>query len=163
MGTVYTLPELITKRKEWKKEGKKVVFTNGVFDILHRGHAEYLAESKNLGDVLIVGVNTDASVRRIKGPNRPVVPQEDRAILLSHLSPVDAVCLFGEDTPSEIISAVIPDILVKGADWSIDDVVGRDVVEKGGGKVLMIPLVPNRSTTNIIEEVRKRFCDSSRG
>ena len=157
MGRVYQLAELIQQRAAWKSEGKTVVFTNGVFDILHRGHAEYLAASRTLGDVLILGMNTDASVRRIKGPLRPVVPENDRAYLASQLVSVDAVCMFDEDTPIDIISALVPDVLVKGADWSVDAVVGRDVVEAAGGRVLTIPLIPNRSTTNIIAVIQQRF------
>ncbi len=159
MGTTYILSDLVRTRAVWKREKKKVVFTNGVFDILHRGHAEYLAASKHLGDVLVVGVNSDESVRRIKGALRPIVPQEDRAYLVSQLQPVDAVCVFDQDTPLEIISALVPDILVKGADWKIDDVVGKDVVEAVGGKVLTLPFLPNRSTTNIIDVIKQRYSE----
>jgi rfaE bifunctional protein nucleotidyltransferase chain/domain len=157
MGTVFSLAELIDLRRRWKKEGKNVVFTNGVFDILHRGHVEYLAASRSLGDALIVGINSDASVKKIKGPRRPVVGEKDRAFLVSQLKPVDAVCIFDQETPYDIISAVVPDILVKGADWKIDDVVGKDVVERAGGKVLTIPFVPDRSTTLVIERVKELY------
>jgi rfaE bifunctional protein nucleotidyltransferase chain/domain len=160
MGRTYILSDLLRERKRWKEEKKKVVFTNGVYDILHRGHAEYLAAAKNLGDVLIVGVNSDESVRRIKGPLRPIVPQDDRAYLVSQLVPVDAVCIFGEDTPFEIISAIVPDVLVKGADWNVNDVVGKDVVEAAGGTVLTIPFLPNRSTTNVIDVIKARYTES---
>lgn len=158
MGKVYTLSELVAQRQSWKTQNKKVVFTNGVFDILHRGHAEYLAASKFLGDILIVAINSDASVKRVKGRLRPVVIETDRAFLVSQLISVDAVCIFEEDTPLEVISALLPDILIKGADWEIENVVGKDVVEASGGKVLTIPLVPGRSTTNIIERITERFC-----
>jgi rfaE bifunctional protein nucleotidyltransferase chain/domain len=144
-------------RRGWKSSGKKVVLTNGVFDILHRGHVEYLAGAKSLGDVLIVGVNSDSSVKKIKGPLRPVVAEGDRAFLVSQLSPVDAVCIFDEETPYRIISALLPDILVKGSDWKVDEVVGKDVVEGSGGKVLTLPLVPQRSTTNIIARIRELY------
>jgi D-beta-D-heptose 7-phosphate kinase/D-beta-D-heptose 1-phosphate adenosyltransferase len=157
MGKVYQLEELMRQRAAWKAERKTVVFTNGVFDILHRGHAEYLAASRTLGDVLILGMNTDASVRRIKGHLRPVIPESDRAYLVSQLVSVDAVCLFDQDTPIDIISALVPDVLVKGADWNVDAVVGKDVVESAGGRVLTIPLIPNRSTTNIIAVIQERF------
>lgn len=157
MGKVFSLSELIQQCRLWKSHGKKVVFTNGVFDILHRGHVEYLSASKSLGDVLIVGVNSDASVRRIKGEFRPVVNESDRAFLVSQIVPVDAVCIFDQDTPLEIISALVPDVLVKGADWSVNDVVGKDVVEGAGGKVLTVPLVPQRSTTNIIVRIREIY------
>ncbi|MGA9408753.1 MAG: adenylyltransferase/cytidyltransferase family protein, partial [Bacteroidota bacterium] len=136
MGKVFSISELIELRRRWKSSRKKVVFTNGVFDILHRGHVEYLLAAKSMGDKLIVGVNSDASVKKIKGPLRPVVDENDRAFLVSQLVPVDAVCIFGEETPYEMINALIPDILVKGADWKVDDVVGKDVVERSGGKVL---------------------------
>jgi rfaE bifunctional protein nucleotidyltransferase chain/domain len=157
MGKLYLLPELVRERAAWKSAGKTVVFTNGVFDILHRGHAEYLAAAKSLGDILVVGVNSDDSVKRIKGPLRPIVPQIDRAYLVSQLVTVDAVCLFEEDTPIDIISSVVPDYLVKGADWNVEAVVGKDVVEAAGGRVLTIPLIPNRSTTNIIATIQERF------
>ncbi|HTY11777.1 MAG TPA: D-glycero-beta-D-manno-heptose 1-phosphate adenylyltransferase [Bacteroidota bacterium] len=162
MGTVFSLAELIDVRLRWKKEGKKVVFTNGVFDILHRGHVEYLAASRSLGDALIVGVNSDASVKKIKGPRRPVVGEEDRAYLVSQLKAVDAVCIFGQETPYETISALVPDILVKGADWKIDDVVGKDVVERSGGKVLTIPFIPDRSTTLVIERIKELYSVSGK-
>lgn len=157
MGRVYTLPELTAQRARWKEEGKKVVFTNGVFDILHRGHVEYLAQAKALGDVLILGLNTDASVKRNKGPLRPIVNELDRAFILSHLASVDAVCLFDEQTPFDIISAVVPDVLVKGADYTLDTIVGRDVVEQAGGTVKTITFVPDRSTTGIVETIIERF------
>ena len=157
MGKVFVLSELIELRRRWKSNGKKVVFTNGVFDILHRGHIEYLIAAKSMGDELIVGVNSDASVKKIKGPRRPVVVESDRAFLVSQLGPVDAVCIFGEKTPYELISALIPDILVKGADWKVDDVVGKDVVERSGGKVLTIPFIPQRSTTAIIEKIKELY------
>lgn len=160
MGKVYTLSELLHVRAGWKEEKKKVVFTNGVFDILHRGHVEYLVAAKNLGSVLIVGVNSDESVRRIKGPLRPIVPENDRAYLVSQLVPVDAVCIFGQETPFEIISAIVPDVLVKGADWNVNDVVGKDIVEAAGGTVLTIPFLPNRSTTNIIDVIKARYTES---
>jgi rfaE bifunctional protein nucleotidyltransferase chain/domain len=155
MGQVFSLSQLIQQRHAWKSSRKNVVFTNGVFDILHRGHAEYLAAAKSLGDVLIVGVNSDASVRKIKGPSRPIVNENDRAFMLAQLVPVDAVCIFDQETPLEMITALLPNVLVKGADWNVNDVVGKDVVERAGGKVLTVPLVPQRSTTNIIARIRE--------
>ncbi len=157
MGKVFSISELIELRRRWKSSRKKVVFTNGVFDILHRGHVEYLLAAKSMGDKLIVGVNSDASVKKIKGPLRPVVDENDRAFLVSQLVPVDAVCIFGEETPYEMINALIPDILVKGADWKVDDVVGKDVVERSGGKVLTLPFVPHRSTTSVIERIKELY------
>ena len=157
MGKVFSLSELIEVRLRWKSSRKKVVFTNGVFDILHRGHVEYLAAAKSLGDELIVGINSDASVKKIKGPRRPVVVESDRAFLVSQLVPVDAVCIFEQETPYDLISALIPDILVKGADWKVDDVVGKDVVERSGGKVLTLPFVPRHSTTLVIERIKELY------
>ena len=153
MGQVVTQTELVLIRKQLKQQGKQVVFTNGCFDIIHRGHVEYLTKAKTLGDVLVVGMNTDASVRRIKGPNRPVVNQDDRAYVLAALGIVDFVCLFEEDTPYELIKAIVPNVLVKGSDWAIDSIVGRDIVEASGGKVQTIDFTPNRSTTSIIQKI----------
>jgi D-beta-D-heptose 7-phosphate kinase/D-beta-D-heptose 1-phosphate adenosyltransferase len=153
MGRVISRAELIEVRRELKKNGRRIVFTNGCFDLLHRGHIEYLAKAKSLGDTLIVGLNADDSVRRLKGPARPITPQEDRAAILVALAVVDYVCIFDEDTPYELIRAVVPDILVKGADWTVDDVVGKDIVEAAGGSVHTIEFLPNRSTTNIIQKI----------
>ena len=157
MGKVVELKELQHIRTSLRNERKKVVFTNGCFDIIHRGHIEYLSKAKNLGDVLIVGMNSDASCRHIKGEKRPIVPEADRAFIVANLSPVDYVCLFGEDTPYEIIKAIVPDVLVKGADWKMNDIVGKDIVEQAGGVVSTIEFVPNRSTTNIIERILKAY------
>jgi D-beta-D-heptose 7-phosphate kinase/D-beta-D-heptose 1-phosphate adenosyltransferase len=143
MGRVISRAELIEVRRELKKNGRRIVFTNGCFDLLHRGHIEYLAKAKSLGDSLIVGLNA----------NRPITPQEDRAEILAALAVVDYVCIFDEDTPYELIQAVVPDILVKGADWTVDDVVGKDIVEAAGGSVHTIEFLPNRSTTNIIQKI----------
>ena len=157
MGLVIGPDELQATRNRMRSEKKKVVFTNGVFDIIHRGHIEYLLKAKELGDVLIVGLNTDTSVRRLKGEKRPLVPQDDRAFILANLIPVNYVCMFAEDTPLELISMIVPDVLVKGADYKIADIVGREVVERAGGKVETIEFVPNRSTSGIIEQVLERF------
>jgi D-beta-D-heptose 7-phosphate kinase/D-beta-D-heptose 1-phosphate adenosyltransferase len=153
MGKVVSVAELLKIKEQLKHEKKKVVFTNGVFDILHRGHVEYLSKAKDLGDVLLVGMNTDSSVRRLKGPKRPVVTQDDRAFVLAALCAVDYVCLFDEDTPYNLIKAVIPDVLVKGSDWAIDEIAGKDIVEASGGKVQTIDYLPDRSTTNIIQKI----------
>ncbi len=154
MGSIVTRDSLVAIRKRLGQEGRRVVFTNGCFDIIHRGHVEYLTKAKALGDVLVVGLNTDASVRRLKGPSRPVVMEDDRAVVMAALCVVDYVCLFEEDTPLELITAIVPDVLVKGADWPIEKVVGREVVESAGGKVQTIEFVPDRSTTSIIERIR---------
>lgn len=133
----------------------RIVFTNGVFDILHRGHVEYLYAARALGDALVVGLNTDDSVRRLaKAPGRPVNPQDDRAMVLAALGCVDAVTLFSEDTPSAIITALMPDVLVKGGDYTVDSIVGAPEVMAAGGRVEVIPLTPGRSTTSILERAR---------
>ncbi len=134
---------------------KQLVFTNGVFDLLHRGHVHYLFEARNLGDALIIGINADASVKRLKGESRPLQTEEDRAYIASCLRSCDAVAIFDEDTPLELIKVVLPDVLVKGGDYEIENIVGKDVVEANGGVVKTIPMVEGRSTTNIIEKSKK--------
>ena len=137
----------------WRAAGESIVFTNGVFDLLHRGHAEYLEEAAMLGDRLVVGVNSDASVRRLKGPTRPIVPEAERAELVAALACVDAVVLFEDDTPERLIRELRPQVLVKGGDWAIDTIVGREFVESLGGRVLSIPLREGLSTSNLIERI----------
>ena len=154
---VKNIDELVEIRKSLKQQNKKVVFTNGVFDILHAGHVDYLTKTKEKGDILIVAVNSDASVSRIKGPARPVVPQHERAFIISSLKPVDFVTIFEEDTPYETIKKIIPDVLIKGADWAVDKIVGKDIVEANGGTVETIEFINNQSTTNIIKTVLERF------
>ena len=132
-----------------------LVFTNGVFDILHRGHVEYLYAARALGDALVVAVNTDESVRRLKGPTRPTVPLSDRLYVLAGLGCVDAVTPFGEDTPRDLIAALLPDVLVKGGDYRPDDIVGAAEVREAGGAVRVIPFVEGRSTTNLIERLKR--------
>jgi rfaE bifunctional protein nucleotidyltransferase chain/domain len=134
----------------------RVAFTNGCFDLLHRGHVEYLFAARALADVLVVGLNADDSVRRLKGSGRPVVPEEDRALVLAGLAAVDAVTIFPEDTPRDLIAALLPDILVKGGDYRPDRVVGREEVEAAGGRVVIQPFVPGRSTTAILERLEGR-------
>ena len=138
-----------------QSSGKKVVFTNGCFDVLHPGHLDLLKRARAFGDVLVVAINSDASVRRLKGPNRPVFPENERGEILSALDMVDYVCTFDEDTPLEAILAIRPDVLVKGADWA-DNIVGSSEVEGWGGKVIALPLVEGLSTTGIIERVLHR-------
>lgn len=154
---ILTLEQLTGIRKVLKEKNKKVVFTNGCFDILHSGHIDYLSKAKNLGDVLIVGVNSDVSVKSIKGNKRPIVNEKDRAFILSNLKPVDYVIMFDEDTPAELINKIIPDILVKGADWAIENIVGKDVVEKNGGEVKTINIVNDSSTSKIINTILERY------
>jgi rfaE bifunctional protein nucleotidyltransferase chain/domain len=134
---------------------QRVVFTNGVFDLLHRGHVEYLYAARALGDVLVVGLNSDASVRRLKGPTRPVNNEIDRAVVLGGLACVDAVTIFDEDTPAALIDAIVPDILVKGADYQPDQVVGRETVERAGGRLVLIPFVQGHSTTTMLQRIQE--------
>ncbi|HET7219753.1 MAG TPA: D-glycero-beta-D-manno-heptose 1-phosphate adenylyltransferase [Vicinamibacterales bacterium] len=138
-----------------RARSRTVVFTNGVFDLLHPGHVRYLEVARSLGDALIVGLNGDASVRRNKGPERPITPQAERAEVLLALSAVDAVVIFDEDTPAEIIAAIQPDVLAKGADWAADAIVGRAIVEARNGRVVRVPLEHGHSTTSIVERVRR--------
>ncbi len=137
-------------------KNKKVVFTNGCFDIIHVGHVVYLSEAKSLGDILVVGLNSDSSVKRLKGESRPVNNQRDRATVLSALESVDYVVIFDEDTPYNLINALIPDVLVKGGDWLPDQIVGADIVIKNGGTVRSLRFVQGKSTTNLIEQIQKK-------
>jgi D-beta-D-heptose 7-phosphate kinase/D-beta-D-heptose 1-phosphate adenosyltransferase len=155
MRKIYDRQELTEVRAAWRREGKTVVFTNGCYDILHPGHIRLLEQARSLGDVLILALNTDASVRRMKGPSRPLICEQERAALAAALAAVDAVTFFDEDTPRELIAAVLPDVLIKGADWS-HFIAGREEVEAAGGRVLALPLEPGHSTTGIIEEILAR-------
>jgi rfaE bifunctional protein nucleotidyltransferase chain/domain len=150
VGPFYSRAELVEQRALWKRQGKKVVFTNGCYDLLHPGHVRLLEQARSLGDVLILALNSDASVRRMKGPSRPLIAENERAAMALALAAVDAVTLFDEDTPRELIAEVLPDVLVKGADWS-HFIAGREEVEASGGRVLTLPLEPGYSTTNIVE------------
>jgi D-glycero-beta-D-manno-heptose 1-phosphate adenylyltransferase len=151
-------PELVEILRDLKAQGKRIVFTNGVFDIIHRGHIEYLSEAKKLGDILIVGMNSDSSVKLIKGDKRPIVNEENRAIVLASLKPVDYVVLFYEDNPFDLISRILPDILVKGADWSEDKIIGSDIVKANGGEVKTIKFVDDNSSSGIIERIVELYC-----
>ena len=157
MNVLVSLDELKIIRQELKEENKKLVFTNGVFDLIHSGHIDYLVKAKQLGDVLIVGMNSDNSVQRIKGDKRPILKEKERAFIISNIKPVDYVVLFDEDTPEKLISEIIPDVLVKGADWPIDKIVGKDTVEKNGGEVKTIEFVNNQSTSKIIKIISERY------
>lgn len=149
------LNEFLNIRESLRKENKKLVFTNGCFDLIHRGHVDYLTRARELGDALVVALNSDESVRKLKGEGRPVVSLIDRAFVLSNLKCVDYVISFYEETPFEIISKVIPDVLVKGGDWKIDQIVGRDIVEKNGRQVFSLKYLDNYSTSSILEKVKK--------
>jgi len=152
VGAFYSRGELVEQRARWKREGKTVVFTNGCYDLLHPGHIRLLEQARGLGDILILALNSDASVRRMKGPSRPMISESDRASMALALAAVDAVTLFDEDTPRELIGAVLPDVLVKGADWS-HFIAGREEVEAAVGRVLTVSLEPGYSTTNIVERM----------
>ncbi|MGE0041442.1 MAG: D-glycero-beta-D-manno-heptose 1-phosphate adenylyltransferase [Vicinamibacterales bacterium] len=153
---VLTRGDAVAWVADLRAAGRVIVFTNGVFDLLHPGHVRYLADARRLGDALVVGVNSDRSVRaQGKGPDRPITPEAERAEVLAGLAAVDAVVIFDEDTPHAIVSALQPDILVKGADWGPDNIVGRDVVEARGGRVERIPLAEGYSTTAILRKIRQ--------
>ena len=152
---IKTLPELLDEMTEWRKAGEQVVFSNGCFDILHLGHIDYLEKASQLGTKLIIGINSDVSVKRLKGAQRPVQPEEARARMLAALAFVDAVVLFEEDTPLRLIETLRPHILVKGDDYTVENIVGAEVVLNSGGAVKTIPLVKGYSTTKIIEKIKK--------
>jgi len=154
MGLVVSRQEAVGWRNKLRQAGRRLVFTNGCFDLLHRGHIEYLTEARALGDALVVGVNDDASVRRLKGPGRPLVAATDRAAVVAALAAVDRVVLFPEDTPAALIAALVPDVLAKGGDWALDAIVGRETVEAAGGRVVRIPFRAGYSTTALLERLR---------
>ncbi len=149
---ILTLNEFNIRRKRWQRT-QKIVFTNGCFDILHRGHVEYLSKAASFGDKLVVGLNSDSSIRRIKGESRPIVCEEDRAVVLSALEMVDYVIIFDEPTPAELIESILPDVLVKGADWAKDEIVGAEIVKANGGEVRRIKLTTGKSTSAIIGKI----------
>jgi rfaE bifunctional protein, domain II len=151
----YRRDDLIAARAGWKRAGKTVVFTNGCYDLLHPGHVRLLEQARSLGDILILALNSDDSVRRLKGPSRPLLSENDRAEVASGLAAVDAITVFDEDTPRELIAAVLPDVLVKGADWA-HWIAGREEVEAAGGQVMALALEPGYSTTGIVEEILTR-------
>jgi len=153
---IKTLEEMLRIREDMRDRGKKLVFTNGCFDILHVGHVRYLYQACNLGDALLVAINSDRSVRNNKGKGRPLVPEAERAEVLAALSFVDYVTVFDQVTPQSIIDAIVPDVLVKGADWGLSEIVGRETVEKAGGVVCSITLVPGKSTSSIVARVLER-------
>jgi rfaE bifunctional protein nucleotidyltransferase chain/domain len=155
MGKIVSQDELILLTARERRNGRRIVFTNGCFDLLHPGHVRCLAEARALGDLLVVAVNSDSSVRGNKGPERPLVPQDDRAEVLAALASVDYVTIFDEPTPRDLIARVLPIVLVKGADWGPNEVVGREEVEAAGGQVVSIPLAPGYSTTSLLQKIRK--------
>ena len=154
MGKIVSQEELVQLAAREKRAGRRVVFTNGCFDLVHPGHVRCLADARALGDILVVAVNSDRSVRGNKGPERPLVGEQDRAEVLAALASVDYVTIFDEPTPRELISRVLPSVLVKGADWPLEQVAGREEVEAAGGRVVSIPLAPGYSTTNLVQRIR---------
>ncbi len=154
---VKSIDELIKIRARLRRQGKRVVFTNGCFDLIHAGHTRLFKKAKSLGDVLIVGLNTDASVRKIKGPTRPIFPLEERYEVLGAIEAIDYLTSFGQETPQKIIAALLPDVLVKGGDWRADQVVGRHEVEAAGGNVVIVPYLKGRSSTSIIRQIIRAF------
>ncbi len=159
MNSIKTLGVMKEIRQQLKDKNKKVVFTNGCFDLIHAGHIDYLSKAKAFGDVLIIGLNSDASVKRIKGSERPILKETERGFIISNLKPVDYVVLFDEDTPKILIEELLPDILVKGADWTIENIVGKDVVLANGGEVKTVEFVNDQSTSKIIKIIVDRFKD----
>ena len=152
---ITALGALLHERRGWKAAGRAVVFTNGCFDLLHLGHVSLLERARALGDVLVVGLNSDASVARLKGAGRPIVPQAERAEVLCALEAVTRVVVYDEDTPREIVAVLLPDVLVKGADWAVDAIVGRREVEAAGGRVVRVDIVPGRSTSAVVDRIRR--------
>ena len=155
MDSILTLEQAILRFGPQKRNGRRVVFTNGCFDLLHPGHIRSLEQARALGDALIVGLNSDASVRQLKGQGRPVIPERERAEILAALESVDAVVIFDDLTPREVIARLLPDVLVKGGDWPGDQIVGREEVEAAGGRVVLAPVVPGYSTTDILKKIRE--------
>ena len=155
MGRTLSNDELVELRGRWRDEGKTVVFTNGCFDLLHPGHVRLLEAARSRGDILVVAINSDSSVRRLKGPQRPILPEQERAAILASLAAVDAVTVFSQQTPNELLERLLPDILVKGSDWS-HWIAGREIVEAAGGKVFPIAVEPGYSTTDVVNTILDR-------
>ena len=152
---IYSLSDLKIQSDKWKENGEKIVFTNGCFDLVHRGHIEVLANTADLGDRLIIGLNSDSSIKDLKGENRPIIDETSRSILLASLQFVDAIVFFSEETPITLIKTIVPNILAKGGDYKIEDIVGNEIVIQNGGEVKTIPLTDGFSTTNIVEKIKK--------
>ena len=152
---IFSLDDLKNQVNAWKQAGEEVVFTNGCFDIIHRGHIEVLAQTADLGDRLIIGLNSDTSIQKLKGKNRPIIEEQSRAILLASLEFVDAVVIFSEDTPINLISTLLPDVLAKGGDYEIEAIVGHEIVQNNGGEVILVPFVDGFSSTTIIDKIKK--------
>lgn len=152
---IYTLSDLKIQIDKWKEKGDKIVFTNGCFDLLHRGHVEILANTADLGDRLVIGLNSDVSIQELKGKNRPIIDENSRAILLASLQFVDAIILFSEETPEKLIETINPNILAKGGDYKVTEISGHKVVLENGGEVILVPFIYGFSTTNIVDKIKK--------
>ena len=152
---IYSLSDLKIQSDKWKKKGKKLVFTNGCFDLVHRGHLEVLANTADLGDKLIIGLNSDSSIKHLKGENKPIMDEISRAILLASLQFVDAVVFFSEETPYKLIETLVPDVLAKGGDYKVTEIAGREVVLENGGEVILVPFIDGFSSTNIVEKIKQ--------
>ena len=152
---IYSLSDLKIQSDKWKENGEKIVFTNGCFDLVHRGHIEVLANTADLGDKLIIGLNSDSSIKDLKGENRPIMDETSRAILLASLQFVDAVVFFSEETPYKLIETLVPDILAKGGDYKVTEIAGNEVVSENGGEVILVPFIDGFSSTNIVEKIKK--------
>ena len=152
---MYTLSDLKIQSDKWKENGDKIVFTNGCFDLVHRGHVEVLANTADLGDRLIIGLNSDSSIQELKGENRPIIDENSRAILLASLQFVDAIVLFSEETPRNLIETIVPNILAKGGDYKVREIVGHEVVLENGGEVILVPFIVGFSTSNIVDKIKK--------
>ncbi|MAR40456.1 MAG: D-glycero-beta-D-manno-heptose 1-phosphate adenylyltransferase [Flavobacteriales bacterium] len=152
---IYNLPELVEQSKIWRGVREKIVFTNGCFDLIHKGHVEVLANIADLGDKLIIGLNSDSSIQRLKGENRPIIDENSRAMLLASLQFIDAIVLFSEDTPQKLIETIVPDILAKGGDYKVEEIVGHEVVLQNRGEVILVPFIDGFSTTNIVDKIKQ--------
>jgi rfaE bifunctional protein nucleotidyltransferase chain/domain len=152
---IFPLSDLKIQSNKWKQDGDKIVFTNGCFDLVHRGHIEVLANTADLGDRLIIGLNSDSSIQKLKGENRPIMDENSRAILLASLQFIDAIVLFSEDTPQKLIETIVPDILAKGGDYKVEEIAGHEVVLQNGGEVILVPFIDGFSTTNIVDKIKQ--------
>ena len=152
---IYSLSDLKIQSEKWKGKGKKIVFTNGCFDLVHRGHLEVLANTADLGDKLIIGLNSDSSIKDLKGENRPIMDEISRAILLASLQFVDAIVFFSEETPYKLIETLVPDVLAKGGDYKVTEIAGNEVVLENGGEVILVPFIAGFSSTNIVEKIKQ--------
>ncbi len=155
ISKIFSLSDLKIQSDQWKQDGDKIVFTNGCFDLIHRGHVEVLANTADLGDRLIIGLNSDSSIQKLKGENRPIIDENSRAILLASLQFIDAIVLFSEETPQKLIETIVPDILAKGGDYKVEEIAGHEVVLENRGEVILVPFIDGFSTTNIVEKIKQ--------